>query len=253
MDKSSEDSLLTDASGAKEAGVFRFKRSHVYSLLLPLAFVAGLASGFVFWGRDAAQSASSDDPGDESVDLIQATPTDDPDARVDIGVGDDPSIGPQSAAVTIIEFGDFNCGFCRRFHDEIFPLLLAEYQDNIRFVYRDFPVVGGGAVGAAAAHAANCAGEQDAYWEYHDALFSGIYSFGSDGFEQYAEDLELDTAAFQECQESDRYSDEVLEDYNDARLVNVSGTPTFFINGRRLIGAQPFAVFTQIIDEEIDG
>jgi len=237
MKKSQQASITTDAPGTEVSGVFRFKRTHVYSLLIPLAFVAGLASGFLFWGRDGAQSAPADDPQD---------------ARADVSVDDDPSIGPDDAAVTIIEFSDFGCGFCKRFHDEIFPELLAEYQDEIRFVYRDFPVVGGGAVGAAAAHAANCAGEQDAYWEYHDALFSGARSLSSESFELYAQDLGLDVTAFAECQESQRYNEEVIGDYSDARLVDVTGTPTFFINGRRVIGAQPLEVFSQIIDEELD-
>jgi len=237
MTNTTQDTVPNDAPGTEDPGVFRFKRSHVYSLLIPLAFVAGLASGFIFWGRDVAQPAPPADPQDE---------------RADVGVDDDPSIGPDDAAVTIIEFADFNCGYCRRFHNEIFPMLLAEYQDNILFVYRDFPVVGGGAVGAAAAHAANCAAEQDAFWEYHDALYTGIYNMTSDGFAMYAEDLDLDMEAFQACQESNRYADEVLGDYTDARAVNVSGTPTFFINGRLLVGAQPFAVFAQIINEELD-
>jgi protein-disulfide isomerase len=237
MTKTTQDFIPNDTPGNEEPGVFRFKRTHVYSLLIPLAFVAGLASGFIFWGRDAAQPGPSGDSQAE---------------RADIGVGDDPSIGPDDAAVTIIEFGDFNCSFCRKFHDEIFPMLLEEYEDNIRFVYRDFPVVGGGAVGAAAAHAANCAGEQNAYWDYHDALYSGVYSMDNDGFAMYADDLDLDMEAFEECQESNRYAEEIFEDFNDARSVNVSGTPTFFINGRRLIGAQPFEIFAQFIDEELD-
>ncbi len=235
MDKTPQDSLPTNAPGAEEPGVFRFKRTHVYSLLIPLAFVAGLASGFLFWGRDG-QSGSADSQIE----------------RFDVGVDDDPSLGPEDAAVTIIEFGDFSCGYCRRFHDEILPALLAEYQDSIRFVYRDFPVVGGGATGAAAAHAANCASEQDAYWEYHDALFSAVHDFTDEGFELYAQDLDLDIAAFQECQESNRYADEVIGDFADARQVDVTGTPTFFINGRRLIGAQPVTMFSEIIDEELE-
>jgi protein-disulfide isomerase len=243
MTNQTHDTVPNDAPGTKDPGVFRFKRTHVYSILLPLAFVAGLASGFIFWGRDAAQPVQPTQP---------AQPADPQNDRAEVGIGDDPSIGPTDAPVTIIEFADFNCGFCARFHAEIFPMLLAEFQDNILFVYRDFPVVGGGAVGAAAAHAANCAGEQDAYWEYHDALYSGMYSMNDDGFAMYAEDLNLDLEAFDACQESNRYADEVLEDYTDARAVNVSGTPTFFINGRRVIGAQPFAVFAQIINEELD-
>ncbi len=217
--------------------MFHFKRTHVYSLLIPLAFVAGLASGFLFWGRDGGPSGAAADPTIE---------------RFDVDADDDPFIGPEDAAVTIIEFGDYGCGYCKRFHDEILPLLLEMYPDDVRFVYRDFPVVGGGTVGAAAAHAANCAAEQGAFWEYHEALYSGAYSLNTTGFEQYASDLGLDVATFTACQESGRYNEEIVGDYSAARMAGVTGTPTFFINGRKLIGAQPITAFSEIIESELD-
>jgi protein-disulfide isomerase len=256
MTKTTPKTVSEDAPGTEEAGVFHFKRTYVYSLLIPLAFVAGLASGFLFWGRDEAPSGAAADPTVEHFDvdtdddpLIGPEDVTDPTIeRFDVDADDDPFLGPEDAAVTIIEFSDFNCGYCRRFHDEVFPAIMAEYQDDIRFVYRDYPVFGG----VEAAHAANCAGEQGAYWQYHDALFSGIYSMSSDGLMQYAQDLGLDTAAFQECHESERYVDEISGDLNDARGVGVTGTPTFFINGRKIIGAQPFIIFSQMIQEELD-
>jgi protein-disulfide isomerase len=205
--------------------------------MIPLAFVAGLASGFLFWGRDGTSSGVAADPSIE---------------RFDVDADDDPFLGPEDAAVTIIEFGDYSCGYCQRFHNEILPVLLETYPDDVRFVYRDFPVVGGGTIGAAAAHAANCAGEQGAFWEYHDALFSGVYSMSTEGFDQYASDLGLDVTAFTECSQSGRYNEEIIGDFGAARMVGVTGTPTFFINGRKLIGAQPASAFAQIIESELN-
>jgi protein-disulfide isomerase len=164
---------------------------------------------------------------------------------------DDPSLGPEDAPVTMIVFSDFNCGFCRRFHQETLPVLLEMYPNELRYVYRDFPIVGGGEVGASAAQAANCAGEQDAYWEYNEALYSGAYSLNQGGFELAAEDLGLDSAALLQCWDSERYLDEIIEDWNDGSNMGVSGTPTFFINGIPVIGAQELNVFTQIIDDQL--
>ena len=169
----------------------------------------------------------------------------------DPGADDDPFLGPEDAVVTIVGFSDFSCGFCRRFNDETLPILLQMYPDELRYVHRDFPIVGGGAVGYAAAQAANCANEQDAYWEYHDGLFSGFFSLNRDGYAQIADNLGLDSAALLQCLDSERYIGEVLHDWQEGSILGVSGTPTFFINGIPVIGAQDLDVFTQIIDSEL--
>ena len=178
--------------------------------------------------------------------IASATPVDS-----DSTVDDDPFLGPRDAPVVMVEFSDFNCGFCRRFHHETLPLLLNLYPDELLYVYRDFPVVGGGEVGLAAAQAANCAGEQGAYWEYHDALFSGTFGLNRDGYSLSADALGLDSVALLQCLDSGRYADEVMHDWNEGRSLGVTGTPTFFINGTRLIGAQPLEMFTAIIDDEL--
>ena len=164
---------------------------------------------------------------------------------------DDPFLGPEDAPVTIIVFSDFSCGFCRRFHDETLPVLLQMYPNELRYVYRDFPIVGGGEVGYAAAQAANCAGEQGAYWEYNDALYSGAYSLNRDGYALISEQLGLDAAELLQCLDSERYIGEVLHDWEDGSILGVSATPTFFINGIPVIGAQALDVFVEIIDSEL--
>lgn len=235
--------------GAKETDDLRFRRSHFYALIAPLTFVAGLAAGYLFWGRTASPATPPAQAADPPA-VAQEQPSGP--TRFEISVDDDPSLGPEDAPITIVEFSDFNCPFCRKWHLETFNELLAAYPEQIRFVYRDLPVVGGGAVGLGAAVAANCAGEQDAYWDYHQALFSGAYAMDSQGFQQYATDLNLAMDEFQECVEDDRQALEVQNDLRYGASLGITGTPTFFINGIPVVGAQPLQVFINVIESELN-
>lgn len=230
----------------QEQPYIKFRRSHLYTFLLPLAFVVGLASGYLFWGRDGGTSAAAAQPG--NTDPSEAQDTGQP-TRFDIELDDDPAIGPEDAPIVIVEFSDFRCPYCRRFHEDTFPALLAAYPDQILFVYRDFPVVGG----TEAALASECADEQGAYWDYHDLLFSGGLELGTNAYLTYAEDLDLDMDEFNACMDEERYADEVEADARYAAGLGANGTPTFFINGIPLVGAQPLINFQQIIDAELDG
>ena len=217
------------------------RRSHFYAALLPLAFAAGLAYGYLLWGRVAPRlgAASSDAAGFSIA------------GRIEVDPADDPSIGPLEAPVTIVEFSDYNCPFCQQWHQEVFEELLAAYPAQVRFVYKDFPIVGEGTPGFAAAEAANCAGEQGAYWEFHNALFSGNYPLDRSGFEAAGRQLELDLPAWTECFESGRQTAEVDADFRYGADLGVTGTPTFFINGIPLIGAQPLLRFVELINSEL--
>jgi protein-disulfide isomerase len=203
-------------------------------LFIPVAFVLGLGSGYLLWGLGTKLATA----GTTEV------------KRVTVSTDGDPSIGPQDAPVTIVEFSDYQCPFCASWYQQTFDQLMANYPDQIRFVYRDLPLpMHPEAVPAA--EAAHCAGEQGAYWKFHDALFSGQYSLGRAAYDQYAADLGLDTAAFSACLDDHRYKDEITEDAADGTRLGLSGTPSFVINGRILIGALPFAEFKAIIDEEL--
>ena len=229
--------------------MLRFKRRNLYAALLPLTFVTGLAAGYIFWGRGQL-AAPSPAPA-------QALATSQPNlrdlqgqVRLEIEEDDDPALGPDDAPITIIEFSDFRCPFCKRFYDETLTPLLEAYPDQIRFIYRDFPVVGG----FEAAVASECADEQGAYWAYHDLLFSGDFpDLSTEAFLAYAERVELDQAAFSGCLEESRYAAEVEADAVYAAGLGITGTPTFFINGIPLVGAQPLQVFAQVIDSELGG
>jgi protein-disulfide isomerase len=217
-----------------------FKRSHVYSALIPLAFVVGLATGFLFWGRTPAAPAPS----------VAAGGTQAP-TRLEVSTDDDPSLGPADAPITIVEFSDYNCPYCEKWHVETFQPLMAAYPDQIRFVYRDFPITSQESM--AAAQVAQCAGEQDAYWSFHDSLLSGGLELGRDAYEQYATRLGLNVEALLGCLDSGKYNDEVQADARYAAGLGVSGTPTFFINGLPLVGAQPLSEFQSVIESELQG
>jgi protein-disulfide isomerase len=228
---------------ADDANTIRIPRRPLYALIIPLAFVTGLAAGYVFWGRPGAAPAAAA----ESV-AAEPVPLEPGEVRFDIDVDDDPSLGPADAPITIVEFSDFNCPYCKRFHGETFPSLLAAYPDQIHFVYRDFPVVGG----FEAAQAAECANEQGAFWPFHDLLLSGTEpALNADAYGVYAEALGLDSQALLDCVASGKYTAEVETDARYASSLGVTGTPTFFINGIPLVGAQPIQAFQQVIDSEL--
>jgi protein-disulfide isomerase len=223
-------------------------RSGLFALLLPLAFVLGLGAGFLIWGRDtgtAAQTtAAAQTAGQEA--SIKVT-------RYDVPVDGDPAVGPENAPITIIEFSDYECPFCTRWYAEVWPRIQATYPDQVRLVYRDFPLTSIHGNAVPAAEAANCAGEQGAYWEFHEKLFSGQDGLSKEAYQNYASQLGLDSAAFDECVKERRYQDEVAADMDFAFNLGVRSTPTFFINGIALVGAQPFEVFKDVIDKELAG
>jgi protein-disulfide isomerase len=178
-----------------------------------------------------------------------------------ISVDDDPVLGDAKARVTIIEFGDYQCPFCRIFWKDTFPRLKKEYLDTgkARLVFRDFPQ-SVHPEAAAAAQAAECAEDQQRYWPYHDKIFreqdrrgqqGEVVRFRAADLKRWASDVGLDAAAFNECFDSGRHKEEVAKDYADATGVGIQGTPVFFVNGRALFGAHPFATFQKVIEEEL--
>ncbi|MBX3349616.1 MAG: thioredoxin domain-containing protein [Nitrospira sp.] len=165
---------------------------------------------------------------------------------LNVSIDDDPWIGTERAPITIIEFSDFECPYCQR----IVPLLkelLKQYSGKLKLVYRDFPGPNHQQA-LLAAEAAQCAAEQNRFWDYHDALFSRQPSEGAWNFSGLAETLGLSLSQFNVCMQDNRYRAEVLKDLQDGLKLGVTSTPTFFINGRPLIGARPFSDFQAIID-----
>ena len=176
-----------------------------------------------------------------------------PAAKVDVSADDDPVIGKADAPVIIIEFSDFQCPFCGRFYSQTLPQLKKEYIDTgkVKLVYRDFPLPMHQHA-QKAAEAAGCAEEQGKFEEFHNKVFENQKALTDENLKAYAGDLGLDQSAFDSCLDSGKRAAEVKKDANDGKAAGVSGTPSFFINGQRLVGAQPFAAFKSIIDAELE-
>jgi protein-disulfide isomerase len=185
---------------------------------------------------------------------------------IDASVDDDPIIGEQNAPITIIEFSDFQCPFCARFHEQTLPLILEQYVETgkVKFVYRDFPIQSSHPNAMPAAAASECAHEQEKYWEYHDELFEnqGIWNnmeitSAITVFKEYATKLELNQEQFDSCLDSGKYIEEVNKDLKDGQNYGITGTPGFFIGNEQdgfiqLTGARPFEAFKSVIDSQLN-
>ena len=239
---------------------FTFKATHFYAVLVVLAFSIGILVGYVAWGRTPAVPA----PAQVAAPQPQATPTLEQ-VQYNIPVEGFPSLGPDDAPITIVEFSDFQCPYCTRWHEETYQQLLDAYPGKIRFVYRNFPL-SFHQNAMMSAEAALCAFDQDQYWAYHDKLFAEKdlinnaegTTLGVDTYVGFAKELSLDTDAFESCLTSEKHKDAVEADLTFAGSLPtengepaVGGTPTFFINGRRLVGAYPLPYFKAIIDEQL--
>jgi protein-disulfide isomerase len=163
-----------------------------------------------------------------------------------VSVDDDPSIGPVDAPITIVEFSDFQCPYCQK-SVGILKELRHLYGEKIRMVYRDYPGPNH-PYASQAAEAAQCAGEQRKYWEYHDILFDRQTPGKGWDFPALATELGLQPDTFATCLNTGRYREEVAKDLQDGFTLGITSTPTFFINGRPLVGANPLAEFQAVID-----
>jgi len=170
--------------------------------------------------------------------------------RLALTAGDDPARGPADAPVTIVEFSDFQCPYCSRATATL-KKLDAAYPGKIRLVYRDFPLVQIHPNAARAAEAAACANEQGKFWPMHDAMFEHQDKLAEADLKASAAALGLDAAAFNTCLDSGRHTAEWKKDAAEGDRYGVSSTPAFFINGRLVVGAQPYESFVRILDEEL--
>lgn len=183
-----------------------------------------------------------------------------------VSVDDDPVLGDKNAPVTIIEFSDYECPFCKRHFTDTYPQLIKDYIDTgkVKLVFRDFPLSFHDPMATKEAVAANCAKEQGGdkkYFEFHDEIFKRTISNGNglndEKIQTIANDLGLNTGEFTSCLSDPAQTDEVKKDIADGSAAGASGTPTFLIgkstsdgkiDGDLLIGAQPFAAFQAVID-----
>ena len=236
----------------EEENTFTVKRSHFYAIITVFAFAAGVLLGYVVWGFDTAKeitvvAAQPEGPVVEAPVTPQSQYV-----RYDVASEGFPSIGPEDAPITIIEFSDYQCPYCKRWHDQVYQPLLNAYPGKIKLVYRHLPLTSIHPDAFPAAEAAMCAGDQNAYWPFHDKLFGGT-SLGADLYVQYAQELGLDMTAFETCITEHKFQETVQADMDFALNLGATSTPTFFVNGLAIVGAQPLGIFEQIIDKELAG
>jgi protein-disulfide isomerase len=163
---------------------------------------------------------------------------------------DDPSIGSASAPVTLVEFSDFQCPFCQRVAPTL-KQVKEKYGDKVRVVWKDFPLTQIHPQAFKAGEAAHCAADQGKFWEYHDRLFANQQALQPNDLKKHAADLGLDATAFASCLDTSKHGERVRDGVAEGSRLGVNSTPTIYINGRVLSGAQPFETFVAVIDEEL--
>lgn len=171
-----------------------------------------------------------------------------------------PVLGAADAPVTVVEFTDYQCPFCRRFTQSTFPLLKRDYIDTgkIRWVVRDLPLAFHNNA-RKAGQSVHCANEQGQFWEMRDILFKNSAKLENEHLRGYAEQLGLDVTAFDSCLASDRHMKAIDDDSAEAKRVGITGTPTFVVgkpkgnrlSGKLVVGAQPLKSFATAINDEL--
>jgi len=190
--------------------------------------------------------------GNAVAPTVQAAPNEAPTIVEGDLTDNDAVLGEANAPVTIVEFSDFECPFCARFHTDAWKQINEKYvkTGKVKFVYRDYPLPFHPNA-QKAAESSECAKEQGKFWEMHDVLFAKGVEGGVTTFKTYAKDLGLNTAKFNDCLDSGKYESEVNKDLEDGSKYGVQGTPAFFINGVLVSGAQPFQAFQQVIEAQL--
>ncbi len=181
-----------------------------------------------------------------------AQPTAVPLTAVDVELGNSPAWGPVDAKVTIVEYSDFECSFCARFYRDTYHTLKARYGDQVRFVFKHYPISFIHPNAERAAVAAECANEQGKFWEYHDILFENQSNLTQSALIAYARQVEVPNIdEFTACLTTEKYLSTVLADAQQGERYGVTGTPTFFINGLPLVGAHPYSTFERAIEQAL--
>jgi protein-disulfide isomerase len=209
----------------------------------------------IFVTKDGKYFAQAVAPLDDTLLPDDTGFVDDSIEPIEVSADDDSVKGDINSPVEIIEFSDYQCPFCSRFYTDTLPQLEEEYikTGKVKLIYRDFPLNSIHPQAQQAAEAAECAGEQNKYYEYHNILFENQHALDTVSLKQYALDLKLKTKEFNDCLDSQAMKEEVEKDLEDGISYGVTGTPAFFVNGKLLSGAQPFEAFKKIIDEELQG
>lgn len=165
---------------------------------------------------------------------------------VQIETTDDPALGSENPTVTIVEFGDFQCPYCK---DSFLVLrrVVTQYP-NVKLIFRDYPISASHPDALGAALAANCAYEQKKFWEYHDLLYNNQDDLSIENLLLFAQDLNLDFDQFTQCLGDQKYLNEIQNDLVDGMKLGITGTPTFFVNGYKISGVVSYDTWVSILE-----
>lgn len=235
-----------------------FQDSRSYTpILIVLLLIASFLLGALTTKLGASQSSTDTLQPSAQPNSPQRAPNQPaPGAKVNVDEGHLPILGNKNAKVTIIEFGDFQCPFCERFFKDAEPGIIKDYVNNgkVKFAFRHYAFLG--QESNFAAEASECANEQGKFWEYHDYLYNhqgpeNSGAFAKDKLIGFATSLGLNTDQFSSCLNSDKYAKQIADDLAAGQKAGVSGTPTTFVNGQSVVGAQPYSAFKTLIDQEL--
>jgi len=235
------------------------KNSSQNFLAISILIAAFLISGSILYSKNGSNQVKNTDQNNPQLAKIGGDPNENPNpspanlSDVLKIKKDDVILGDPNAPVTIIEYGDYQCPFCKRFFDETESQLRKDYIETgkVKMIYRDFPLPGH-PYAMPAAEAANCAKDQGKFWAYHDLIFKNQDNLATIDYLKLAEELKMNTSEFKNCLDSKKYTQKIQNDYNLGSKIGVNGTPTFFVNGKQIIGAQPYSAFKSIIDQELN-
>jgi protein-disulfide isomerase len=248
------------------------KKSTFNGLIITIIIAIGIAS---FFGGTYISNLDSNQISQEELDnaiaklelkiLQNKLPPNQPITELKISADNDPIIGNSNAPITIIEFSDFQCPFCAKFHIQTLPKIMDEYikEGKVKLVFRDFPIQSIHSNALLASVAAECANEQGKFKEMHDKLFENQNEWSSKDtdnliilFNQYSLEMGIEKEKFDSCLKNEKYIKEIQKDLDDGRTYGVSGTPGFFIGNDEigfieLKGAHPFENFKNVIDTQL--
>lgn len=264
MDESEEQNNINE----KKSEIVIKKKSSYNKLIigvLAVSVFAAFLGGYVLGSENTTSAFLKTLDALKSQQSTQATQAQQKPQTIFVSLDDDPVKGNPNAPITMIEFSDFQCPFCAKFHTTTLPQIQKNYIDpgKLKFVYRDLPIQSIHPNAVPAALAAECADDQGMFWQYHDKLFQNQVQWQNldainiaNILKQYATEFDLEMSDFNECLDSAKHLDEINKDLLDGSSYGVTGTPGFFIGNEKigfikLSGAQPYSVFERAIEQQL--
>ena len=223
-------------------------------LLVVAAFLIGTLITKVSY-LEKGTTTSAPTTGNANPPTAPQTPA--PGAKVNVSAGHLPVLGDKNAKVTVVEFADLRCPFCQRLFNDVEPSLTKDYINTgkVKFAFRHYAFLG--PASTVAANAVECANEQGKFWDLHNYLYknqppeSDTSMYTVDNLSQVAGNLGMNQDQFKSCLSANKYQKNIDADFADGQKAGVSGTPATFVNGQIVVGAQPYASFKTIIDQEL--